>query len=340
MKIASGSPRQMSRRRRPSSPSSHADTRDTLSPEVHYPSSLVGRNFDFEDGEDLPESPGAAYPKGPVPPHERIWRHPSELGFAAVTAADAATVNIGRTGRSLLGISTVGVTILMVVMFAALQPTSPNPVAQDVIALTNSQIHVASFHHPGLITVETNSDLADPPRRRMNDAVGIMPPNGQFLITTMAAIAEVETIDVRLTGGRIVQARVVQTYPDISIAVLSVSEQPSSTAFPDIDVMSIVPRGVKFAKGQVVMALVDIPRQLIVSDRISDVFVSLRSSTMTAGDLANVSEGAPIVDKSGQLVGICTRIDGVLSFIPFVYIEKALASWITDADVAGKGKSR
>lgn len=298
----------------------------------------MGRNNDFNDGEDLPESQDAAYPTGPIPPHERMWRHPSELGFAAVTAADTAPVNIGRTGRSLLGISTIGATFLIAVLFVALQPTSPEPDAQDVIALTNSEIHVASFDYPEFIAIEANPDLASPPERSTNDAVGIMLPNGQFLITTMAAIAEVEAINVRLTGGRTVRARVVQTYPDLSVAVLSVSEQSSVDSFPDIDVMSIIPRGVKFAKGQVVMALVDIPRQLTVSDRINDVFVSLRSPSMSASDLAEVSEGAPIVDKSGRLIGLCTQTAGVLSFIPFIDIEEALASWITDAGGAGKGK--
>lgn len=297
----------------------------------------MGRNDDWDDGED---HPGAAYPSGPVPPHERIWRHPSELGFAAVTAAEAAPINIGRTGRSLLGLSTVGAALLIGVLFVALQPTSPSPDAQDVIALTNSELRVASFDHPGLVSFGSDTDLPDPAPRRANDAVGIILPDGEFLITTTAAIAELEAIDVRLTGGRTVTARVVQTYPELSVAVLSVSEQSSPTAFPDIDVMSIVPRGVEFAKGQVVMALVDIPRQLTVSDRINNVLFSLRSSSMSPSDMAFVSEGAPIVDKSGRLVGLCTHSAGVLGFIPFTEIEEALASWINGADVDGREESR
>lgn len=288
-----------------------------------------------EDGNELRDRRDSSYPAGPMPPHERVWRHPSELGFAAVVAADSAPVNIGRTGRSLLGFSTVAAALLLVALFVALQPSSPEPDAQDVIALTNSELRIASLDHPGTITVDVSTDPPDPVRIRPNEAVGIMLPDGNFLITTMSAIADVESIDVRLTGGRTVRARVVQTYPDLSVAVLSISEQSTAAVDPEIDVMSIVPRGVAFDRGQVVMALVDIPRQLLVSDPIDDVLIALRSPKMSESELARVSEGAPIVDKSGRLVGLCTHSAGTLGFIPFVEIEEVLAKWIS----AGGGRT-
>lgn len=300
----------------------------------------MGRNDDFDDGEDRTEGRGSTYPTGPIPPHERIWRHPSELGFAALTAADSSPVNIGRTGRSLLGISTVACATMMAVLFVALQPTSPDYDTQNVIALTNSELSIASLNYPSTVALGVGTDLPDPNPRRSNDAVGIMLPNGQFLITTMAAIAEVDAIDVRLAGGRTVRARVVQTYPELSVAVLSVSEESTSSAFPEIDVMRLAPRGVKFSKGQVVMALIDVPRQLTVSDKINDVLYSLQSSSMTANDLTYVSEGTPIVNKSGQLVGLCTHFAGVLGFIPFTQIEVALANWISNAGAVERKKSR
>jgi len=294
----------------------------------------VDRNEDFDDGDDRSASGGSTYSTSPLPPHERIWRHPSELGFAKVTEADSAPINIGRTGRSLLGVSTVGAAILTAVLFVAIQPTSPDPNAHDVVALTNSELRIASFERAEPVAVGVPSDLPEPPSRSIDKAVGILLPNGQFLVTTMAAIAEVESIDVRLMGGRIVNAQVIQTYPDLSIAVLSVSDKPTSTAFPEIDVLSIVPRGVKFAKGQSVMALLDVPRQLMVSDDINDVLVSLRSTSVNFSDMSNVAEGTPIFDKSGQLVGLCTHINGVLGFIPFIDIEKVLAAWINGRGVA------
>lgn len=288
-----------------------------------------------EDGNELRDGRDSSYPSGPMPPHERVWRHPSELGFAAVFAADSAPVNIGRTGRSLLGFSTVAATLLLVALFVALQPTSPEPDAEDVIALTNSELRIASLDHPASAPVDVSTNLVGDVTIRPNDAVGIMLPDGNLLITTMSAIADVESIDVRLTGGRTVRARVVQTYPELSVAVLSISEQSTAAVDPEIDVMSIVPRGVKFDRGQLVMALVDIPRQLTVSEPIDDVVFALRSPKMTASDLARVSEGAPIVDKSGRLVGLCTHSAGTLGFIPFVQIEEALAKWIN----AGGGRT-
>ena len=270
----------------------------------------------------------SSYPSAPTPPHERVWRHPSELGFAAATAVDAEPVNIGRTGRSLLGISTVGATVLLATLFVALQPSSPDPDAQDVIALTSSELRIASFDHPGSLAFEVSADVPRTDPMGPDDAVGLLLPDGNFLITTMSAIAEAEAIDVRLTGGGIVRARVVQTYPDLSVAVLSISERATIASGPEIDVLSIVPRGAEFVEGQLVMALVDIPRQLRVSGRIDDVLYALQSPTMSDRDMSRISEGAPIVDKSGRLVGLCTHVGGVLGFIPFVDIEEALARWI------------
>lgn len=284
-------------------------------------------NADWGNAGDGNSRRDSTYPSAPTPPHERVWRHPSELGFAAAAAVDAEPVNIGRTGRSLLGVSTVGATVLLAALFVALQPSSPDPDAQDVIALTNSELRIASFDHPGSLAIEISADVPRSDPMGPDDAVGLLLPDGNFLITTMSAIAEVDAIDVRLTGGQIVRARVVQTYPDLSVAVLSISERSTSSG-PEIDVLSIVPRGAEFVEGQLVMALVDVPRQLRVSGRIDDVLVALQSPTMSDREMSRVSEGAPIVDKSGRLVGLCTHAGGVLGFIPFVDIEEALARWI------------
>lgn len=284
-------------------------------------------NADWGNAGDGNSRRDSTYPSAPTPPHERVWRHPSELGFAAAAAVDAEPVNIGRTGRSLLGVSTVGATVLLAALFVALQPSSPDPDAQDVIALTNSELRIASFDHPGSLAIEISADVPRSDPMGPDDAVGLLLPDGNFLITTMSAIAEVDAIDVRLTGGQIVRARVVQTYPDLSVAVLSISERSTSSG-PEIDVLSIVPRGAEFVEGQLVMALVDVPRQLRVSSRIDDVLVALQSPTMSDREMSRVSEGAPIVDKSGRLVGLCTHAGGVLGFIPFVDIEEALARWI------------
>lgn len=284
-------------------------------------------NADWGNAGDGNSRRDSTYPSAPTPPHERVWRHPSELGFAAAAAVDAEPVNIGRTGRSLLGVSTVGATVLLAALFVALQPSSPDPDAQDVIALTNSELRIASFDPPGSLAIEISADVPRSDPMGPDDAVGLLLPDGNFLITTMSAIAEVDAIDVRLTGGQIVRARVVQTYPDLSVAVLSISERSTSSG-PEIDVLSIVPRGAEFVEGQLVMALVDVPRQLRVSGRIDDVLVALQSPTMSDREMSRVSEGAPIVDKSGRLVGLCTHAGGVLGFIPFVDIEEALARWI------------
>ena len=69
-------------------------------------------NNDFGMGPD-DTNPDDSYSPAPQPPHERMWRHPSEVGFAAVSLQALTPIDIGRRGRGLVGFSCIAGTVLI-----------------------------------------------------------------------------------------------------------------------------------------------------------------------------------------------------------------------------------
>jgi hypothetical protein len=90
---------------------------------------------------------------GPLPPHERSWRHPSELGptRADVEVADAA----GRTPMMALAGGTLAVMAVALMVVAMTPRTSPGPIALS--ATTTPIITRATVQAPA---------QAPPPARR------------------------------------------------------------------------------------------------------------------------------------------------------------------------------
>jgi hypothetical protein len=59
--------------------------------------------------------------------------------------------------------------------------------------------------------------------------------------------------------------------------------------------------------------------------------ITLRSSDGDELDISAIAEGAPVVDQSGRLVGLCTQSNKVLGFIPIPSIEKQISA-LSDSD--------
>jgi hypothetical protein len=61
--------------------------------------------------------------------------------------------------------------------------------------------------------------------------------------------------------------------------------------------------------------------------------ITLRSSDRTEMDIWSYAEGAPVVDQSGRLIGLCTHINAALGFIPISSIEKQISALSADDDI-------
>ena len=275
----------------------------------------MGMNNDFGAGPD-DAYPDDSYGPAPQPPHERMWRHPSEVGFATVTLQALTPIDIGRRGRGLVGFSCIAGSILISGLLLILIPRSGHQSTSDIVALTNADLHVAAV----------DSHLSS------STAMGIILFNNQILVTTVAALGELETVSVQLPDHSNNTANLVHIFPNSGIAVLQIEQQ-----FDPLTFLRTISRtsGIKysqgFTSGQVVTVLLENPKRLIIDETSDQMMITLRSGDDNKIDISTFAEGAPVVDQSGRLVGLCTQSNKVLGFIPIPSIEKQISA-LSDSD--------
>ena len=272
-------------------------------------------NNDFGMGPD-DTNPDDSYSPAPQPPHERMWRHPSEVGFAAVSLQALTPIDIGRRGRGLVGFSCIAGTVLILGLLVILVPRAGRQSTSDVVALTNADLHVAA--------VESNLTTSA--------AMGILLFNDQILVTTAAALGELETVNVQLPDRSVNTANLVHIFPHNGIAVLQIEQQFDPVTFlRTLTRTSGIKYGQAFASGQVVTVLLENPQRLVVDQTSGQAMITLRSSDSNKMDIWAYTEGAPVVDQSGRLIGLCTHVGTALGFIPIQSIEKQIRA-LSDGD--------
>ena len=262
--------------------------------------------------------PDAEYTPAPQPPHERLWRHPSEVGFAAVAHEALTPLDIGRRGRGLVGFSCIAGAVLISGLLLILIPRADRQNTSDVVALTNRNLQVAA--------VDSNLETSK--------AMGIILFNNQILVTTTAALGELETVAVRLPNRSISTAHLVHVFPNNGIAVLRIEQPIDPLAF-----LRTLTRtsGIKYSKGftsgQVVTVLLENPKRFVINEVSQQAMITLRMSDNSDFDIYSFAEGAPVVDQSGRLVGLCTHSESKLGFIPITSIEQQINTLIADGDI-------
>ena len=274
-------------------------------------------NNDFGMGPD-DTNPDDSYSPAPQPPHERMWRHPSEVGFAAVSLQALTPIDIGRRGRGLVGFSCIAGTVLILGLLVILIPRAGRQSTSDVVALTNADLHVAA--------VESNLTTSA--------AMGILLFNDQILVTTAAALGELETVKVQLPDRSVNTANLVHIFPHNGIAVLQIEQQfDQATFLRTLAKTSGIKYSQAFASGQVVTVLLENPQRLVVDQTSGQAMITLRSSDSNEMDIWAYTEGAPVVDQSGRLIGLCTHIGAALGFIPIQSIEKQIRALSAGDDI-------
>ena len=275
----------------------------------------VNDDFGPNAGDSYPD---AEYTPAPQPPHERLWRHPSEVGFAAVAHEALTPLDIGRRGRGLVGFSCIAGAVLISGLLLILIPRADRQNTSDVVALTNRNLQVAA--------VDSNLETSK--------AMGIILFNNQILVTTIAALGELETVAVRLPNRSISTAHLVHVFPNNGIAVLRIEQPIDPLAF-----LRTLTRtsGIKYSKGftsgQVVTVLLENPKRFVINEVSQQAMITLRMSDNSDFDIYSFAEGAPVVDQSGRLIGLCTHSESELGFIPITSIEQQINTLIADGDI-------
>ncbi|MFP5487391.1 MAG: hypothetical protein ACLGHQ_03690, partial [Acidimicrobiia bacterium] len=218
---------------------------------------------------------------GPLPPHERTWRHPSELAAEEHAVARAETT--GVTTRAFAFTSgSLGLLAVGLLMLAVSPDRSSAPVA---ISATTTPVERPTSVVP---TASASNGSGPVALRGRPDVLATPLGDGRFAVVTAADLAEDgdaahigATVDVGVPSGRTVGAVVVAHGGD---AVLVELDRPE----PGHAVARVQPAG-----HEVVTVLAEPPVTIVLDDL----------------PRLQVEEGTAVLDDTGELVGLCSQDD-------------------------------
>ena len=249
-----------------------------------------------------------------MPPHERGWRHPSELAAAEATAIRAdpgsRTVRIAALTAGTLGLLAVGVLAVLVtpqgspghqvaaeasLVVPGIGPIASASTINDVpattalphslaLATTAGSVPVGLTSVPARTTPPAAAPATVPTTIAAALAALATPLDDGFALVTAKAVEGYllgDTLAVRLASGRQVAAEVVAVigHTVVVAAATDLADEPAHEVADD-----------PLDDDQLVTVMLSPPR------------------TLPLGELASVAapEGTAVVDADGDLVGLCT----------------------------------
>ena len=189
----------------------------------------------------------------------------------------------------------VGVVSALLVMS---RPTNGDANSRDVIRLSSDDIDVASLG---------DTDDNEHP-------MAVLVDDGRLLITTSKAVGDRRELSVRLTDGRVRSVEVVHVDRRASIALLVLPTTDDRS-------LSTIPESQPVRIGQEVIVLTQTPHRLRVVSYGND---ELLEWGLTGVDEDEVVEGAPVIDRSGRLIGISTHTSNGVAVIPIDLVAAAI----------------
>lgn len=218
---------------------------------------------------------------GPLPPHERTWRHPSEL--AAEQHARARSETAGPTTRvfafttGTLGLLAVGMLVL-----AVTPGRSPAPVA---ISATTSPAGVDVTSVAIVTTIVSAPERTPIGLRGRPEALATPIGEGRLAVVTAADLAATTgasdvgtSVEVAVPSGRMHDALVVARAGDTVVVRLERAE-------PGVTLADEQPAG-----HEIVTVLAAPPVTIVFDDLAS----------------LDVEEGTAVLDDTGELIGLCS----------------------------------
>lgn len=264
-----------------------------------------------------------------MPPHERPWRHPSELGAAQWALTEPPL----SMGRGLVVITAaVGGMLTLTLLWAMLPPASkPGPlaVASTAISQPTERIRrsstsfaasstavaagpvatagaVSTLERPSSTTARTTAPRPIATVQAPDVELSTAPPMAVALagtdlaVTTARAAGSATTLTVTLVEGKVVQAEVIAVDTGSGLAVLGL---PDDVATKALQVAS-------GRDGQPVMVGGQEPHPAVLTTDAAS-----GALTVVGDDTIGTPEGTPVTDSAGNLVGLCSWRDGVAQLI-------------------------
>ncbi|HXX89975.1 MAG TPA: PDZ domain-containing protein [Acidimicrobiales bacterium] len=212
-----------------------------------------------EPGE--PEEVDDAPLRGWIPPDDRLWRHPSELG----TSGDADPVAGGsrRERSTVLAVGAVGAVVVVVAVAAAaalsggITPgaretatvtsvTTAAPLqggsvtggsSSNVPSVTNPAVTaMVNALRPSLVAVMASDRTTSSTSGATAVLTGVVMPGGRLVITAASAVVGMRDVDVVTVDGRHHHGTVAGADERSGVAVVSVDDALAPATFADDDV--------------------------------------------------------------------------------------------------------
>ena len=218
---------------------------------------------------------------GPLPPHERTWRHPSEV--AAEQHARARAETAGPTTRAFAFTSgTLGLIAVGMLVLAVTPGRNAAPVA---ISATTTPTEVAVTQVAIVTTIITGPERAPLGLRGRPEALATPIGEGRLALVTAADLAATAptsdigtSVEVAVPSGRMHAARVIAHAGDTVVVELERAE-------PGVELADELP------EGHEIVTVLAVPPVTIVLDDLATL---------------DVEEGTAVLDDTGELVGLCS----------------------------------
>jgi len=228
----------------------------------------------------------------PLPPHERTWRHPSEVAAAERLAIRHTEVQRSTRGFAIatgsIGLIAVGILMVMVT-----PPAHDSPVA--VSATTSPSVSSVSPPLSGGTSRGSSRAATPVAARSVPQALATPIGDGRLALMTapLSTMRRGSELNVQLTNGPVVTA--VVDANAAGVVVVSISSVASgheiAAAPPDPD--------------DIVTVMAEPP-------------VTIAFDALTTID---AKEGTPVLDGHGELVGLCSQRHGAGDDQPITLID-------------------
>lgn len=274
--------------------------------------------FDDADDDDAPV--GGA----PLPPDDRLWRHPSELGVPAGSAFTASSTGTDPSSTRLWAVAVVAgligsaLSLGVVAVSGRLSDDAvPQPVVERVavrpaaalnVANSSGQdvIAIAKAVTPAIARIESTAD------RGKTIASAVLVRSDGHLVTNAHVVAHIKDVLVVLADGSEHAGRVVGVDTMTDIAVLKIDRDQAPVAVlgsatelqPGQTAIAIgSPLGPAGGPSVTVGVISALGRRVDSSDGIE-----LRDMIQTDAPTAAGSSGGALCDGSGSVIGMTTAI--------------------------------
>lgn len=243
-------------------------------------------------------------PAAPLPAHERMWRHPSEIG-AETWARTEPPIALGRALTATTG--AVGVLLAGAIVLALLPTRAGQPYvsARSVVSVLPSP---GDADPPSPATTfegrPDDSTPSAPTTAPLGPAALLTPPTyhvandpmaaiavsiGDLVITTATAAVGHDTVELALADGSTSDALVLAVDPDRGLALLAPHR---SVRLPSFSLAGAARPG----------------DELTIGDGSSVTAVLLDGGgLMSTSPLESLHEGTPLLDRHGDLVALLTH---------------------------------